>query len=126
MLEKKFYWLIGIGVATLSLIALLIGVGVVLGNEIDFNNLMAYIGFSLLVGFIVYLSLYFNFTIVQLFFGIGLLIGFIEMYRIFLDEMSGWGDLIGLLSLFTITLLGLGIGIISQFGLYLYRKFTKN
>lgn len=125
-LERKHYWIIGISIAAFSFIMFFIGIKVVLGNEINFNNIVALLGFSLLMGIITLLLLYFKLKISFLSFIAGLVFGFIVMYLNFLNNLSGWGDLIGILSLFTWTIIGLGLGLLMQLGYFLYKKFKNN
>jgi hypothetical protein len=51
-----------------------------------------------------------------------LLIAFLEMYRNFIMNANGQGDLIGVLSLFIITSFGLGLSLIVQFIVILLNK----
>jgi len=125
-LERKHYWIIGLSIATFSFIMFFIGIKVVLGNEVNINNIASLLGFSILVGIVAILLLYFKFRISFLFFIAGLVFGFIVMYLNFLNNMSGWGDIIGILSLFTWTAIGLGLGLLMQLGYFLYKKFKKN
>lgn len=125
ILEKKNFWAVGIivGMSTFSL--LLIGIKVILGNELIARNLLAFIGLSLLTGIIALFLVYFKLKLSAALFIIGLVIGFFEMYRAFLGDMSGWGDLIGIMSLFMWSITGLVVGILVQVGRFLYRKFKK-
>lgn len=122
MLEKKHSWKIGLGVAIISLIMLLVGVLTVLGNQVNLKNIFAFLGFSLLAGAIALLLIQFNYKLTFGIFMLGLVIGFFEMYRIFLNGMSGWGDLIGILSLLMWVIIGLGAGLLAQLGCYIYKK----
>lgn len=124
-LDRRHFRVTGLSVAIVSLIMVFIGVKVVLGNEINIDNIVVFIGFSILVGIIASSLVYFRFKIAFLFFIIGLVIGLFEMYRNFLNGMSGWGDLIGIISLFTWTIIGFGLGILSQLGYYVYKKFKN-
>lgn len=54
-----------------------------------------------------------------------LLLGFAEFFRSFLMDKSGFGDLIGVLSLFIITTFGFGLGIIVQFIVIGIRKLKE-
>ena len=123
--EKKNFWLIGLIVTVVSFIMLLVGIKIVLGNELVPRNLVAFSGFSVLAGLIALLSVYFRLKIAFLLFIVGLAIGFFEMYRAFIGGMSGWGDLIGIISLFMWALIGIGMGIIIQLGFYVYKRYKK-
>lgn len=124
-LRRKNYWIIGLGIAAFSFIMFFIGVKVILGNEININNFVSLLGFSVLTGIIVLFLIYFNLRISFLSFITGLVFGFIIMYLNFMNEMSGWGDLIGILSLFTWTAIGLVLGLLLQSGYFLYGKLKK-
>lgn len=124
--EKKNSWVIGLMVTVGSFIMLLVGIKIVLGNELVPRNLVAFSGFSVLAGLIALVSVYLRLKIAFLLFIAGLAIGFFEMYRAFIGGMSGWGDLIGIISLFMWALIGLGMGILLQFGYYLYKRFKKD
>lgn len=122
MLEKKHSWKIGLSVAAISLVMLLVGVHIILGNQLNMKNIFAFIGLSLLLGVLALMLIYFSYKLTFGFFMLGLAIGFFEMYRIFWNGMSGWGDLIGILSLFMWVIIGLGSGILAQLGYYIYNK----
>lgn len=124
-LERKHYWVIGLSIATFSFVMFFIGIKVVLENEVNINNIAALLGFSILVGIIAFFQLYFRFKISFLFFIAGLVFGFIIMYLNFLNTMTGWGDIIGILSLFTWTIIGLGLGLLMQLSYFLYKKIKK-
>ncbi|KUO63789.1 MAG: hypothetical protein APF84_09215 [Gracilibacter sp. BRH_c7a] len=124
-LEKKNFWIVGLIVMVISFCMLLVGVKIVLGNELIVRNIVAFLVFSVVTGIIALLLVYFRLNLSLIFFIAGLTIGFFEMYRAFLSDMSGWGDLIGIMSLFMWSITGLGIGILIQFGRYLYTKFKK-
>lgn len=124
-LRRKNYWIIGLGIAAFSFIMFFIGIKVILGNEININNFVSMLGFSVLTGIIVLFLIYFNLRISFLSFITGLVFGFIIMYLNFMNEMSGWGDLIGILSLFIWTAIGLVLGLLLQLGYFLYGKLKK-
>ena len=124
-LERKQFWLVGLGFSVLSFILLLIGVSQVLGNTIVLANIVAYLVFSLLVGAVIGALGYFSLKLAFSFTVTGLLVGFIEMYRAFIAGLSGWGDLIGILSLFIWVIVGIGIGLTTQLGVDLYKKAKK-
>ncbi len=124
-LEKKIFWIVGLLIFIISFLMLFIGIRIVLGNELIVRNLLAFMGLSLLTGVIASSLVYFRFKLSFIFFVAGLFIGFFEMYRAFLSDMSGWGDLIGIMSLFMWAITGLGVGLLVQFGRYLYRKLKR-
>ncbi|MEG0774274.1 hypothetical protein [Clostridium sp.] len=124
-LERKQCWLVGLTVAIASFIMFFIGVKVVLGNEITFKNITAYIIFSSLVGIVASILTFFTLKIASITFILGLIIGFFQMYISFLKDMSGWGDLVGVMSLVVWIIIGLAAGLLIQLGIYLYKKIKK-
>jgi hypothetical protein len=124
-LERKQYWIIGLTVAIASFITFFLGVKVVLGNEVTLKNITAFIIFSTLVGIVASILTFFTLKIAVITFIIGLIVGFFQMYISFLKDMSGWGDLVGVMSLVVWIIIGLAIGLLVQLGIYLYNKFKK-
>jgi hypothetical protein len=124
-LEKKQYWVIGLITAILSFVLLFVGIKVISASLVSIQNIMAYIIFSALLGIVASALIFFRFKIAFLSFIAGLLLGYIFMYKAFLFDMTGWGDLIGVLSLLILTISGLGVGLLVQLGYYLYNKYKK-
>lgn len=124
-LERKYSIYIGLSVAILSFMFIFIGVRGFLGNEININNIFAFMVFSIVVGIIAFVLVYFTCKIAFICLIIGLILGYFEMYRAFLSPMTGWGDLIGIVSLFMWASVGLGLGLVIQLGVYLYKKFKR-
>jgi hypothetical protein len=124
-LERKQSWLVGLTVAIASFITFFIGVKLVLGNEITLRNITAYIIFSILVGIIASILTFFTLKIAAITFILGLIVGFFQMYISFLKDMSGWGDLVGVMSLVVWIIIGLAVGLLIQLGIYLKNKFKK-
>jgi len=124
-LDKKKYWIVGLSVAIISFIMLFLGVKGVLAQEVNTQNILVYIGFSVLIGIVTSLLVFFRFKVIFVTFMVGLVVGFFEMYRAFIDGLSGWGDLVGILSLFIWVISGLVTGILAQTGYYLYKRFRK-
>lgn len=114
-----------IAVAILSFILLYSGVRFILDQQISLNNILAYVGFSLLMGVVASLLYLFKPKISFFIFIAGLLVGFISMYRSFLSNNIGWGDLAGVISLFFWVLLGLITGLLVQLSYYFYEKVLK-
>lgn len=125
MLEKRNYWIVGIGTAAVSFLLLFIGVKMVLGNPVNTQNIVGFVIVSLLAGILASSMIYLQMKKLLISFMIGLVIGFFEMYRAFINGMAGWGDLIGIMSLFTWATIGLGVGIVIQLGFYLYKRFKR-
>ena len=124
-LERRQYWIVGLIVAVLSFIMLFVGIRVILDSAVSIENIMAYIVFSALLGIVASALIFFRFKIAFLTLIIGLLSGFFVMYKTFLYDVSGWGDLIGIVSLLMCTLIGLVAGMLVQLIYYLYNRFKK-
>lgn len=125
-LTKRQYWLVGLIIAIITFVLVFIGAKVVLGNEVTIENLVTYIVFALLVGGLTATMVFFNLKALFILFLTGLLIGFFGMYYAFINDMTGWGDLVGIILLLTGCVMGLGTGIVIQFMIYAYKKFKKN
>ncbi|MEK4485521.1 hypothetical protein MHH81_07925 [Psychrobacillus sp. FSL H8-0484] len=121
MLLKNYGKIAGITII-LSLFLLILGVKYVLGQDLVAQNFIAFAVISVLVGTITGALLFYKLKIAYYIFTAGLLIGFIELFRSFISDMDGWGDLVGILSLFIFTAFGLVIGLIIEAILYFIRK----
>lgn len=121
-IEKNQYWKIGLVTMIATFILLFIGVKVVLGNEVFIENIIAYTIFSVLVGIVAACLVFFKLKLAFVSFILGLIVGFFEMYRAFLKDMSGWGDLAGIISLLMWVVIGLVVGLVFQLAYYLSKK----
>lgn len=101
---------------------LILGVKYVLGQDLVIMNFVAFAAFSVAVGVIAGALLMYKLNKAFYIFTAGLVIGFIELFRSFLVGKDGWGDLVGILSLFIFTSFGLVIGLIVEGILYLLNK----
>lgn len=124
-INQKNYWKIGLCISIIAFILLLSGVRFVLENPMNLQNLIAFVAFSLLVGVIGGGMVFARMNLAFVVFTIGLIVGYFEMFRGFLKGLSGWGDLIGILSLFTWSLIGLTAGLLAQLSVYLYKKMGR-
>ncbi len=106
----------------LSLFLLILGVRYVLGQELELMNLLAFLAFSLAVGSISGAMLFYKLKIAFYLFSVGLAIGFFDLFRSFIVNTGGFGDLAGILSLFIFTSFGLVIGVIVEAIIYLVKK----
>jgi hypothetical protein len=93
-----------------------------LGQPIEILNFVAFSVFGLIIGIIIASILFYKLKIAFYMFSSFLLIAFLEMYRNFIMNANGQGDLIGVLSLFIITSFGLGLSLIVQFIVILLNK----
>ena len=101
---------------------LITGVRNVLGNELEIKNIIAFAIFGLIIGVACAALLFYKLRIAFPIFLVALVLGFFELFRSFLTDMNGFGDLVGILSLFMITSFGLGIALFVEFVAHLIRK----
>ncbi len=126
LFEKEHYRTTGLLSAIVSFILLFMGVRAVLGNEVGLRNIVAFLGFSIAVGLVASCLTFFKMRPALIAFLAGLAVGFLMMYRSFLDGTSGWGDLVGIISLLTWVIIGLCAGLLIQLSFYLYRRYKRN
>ncbi len=124
-IDRHRYLLMGMGLTILTMIFFHIGIREILGHEVGIRNIAVYLIFSLVIGLLASAFMFYRLRIVLVLFVSGWAIGFFEMYRAFINGMSGWGDLVGIMSLFTWCILGLGLGLIIQIGYYIYKKLKE-
>ncbi len=122
MIERKQYLGMGVRVGLITFILLIFAVRVLLGTPLESENYMAFLIFSLTVGTITSVLIYTGARIAAGMFIFGIGLGFFEMYRVFMRDMAGWGDLIGLFSLFFWAAIGLGSGLLIQAGLKVFQR----
>ncbi len=123
-LDNKL-WKIGFFTALTSFVLLILGIRTVLGTELVFKNYLTFGVFSLTVGILASSLLFYKMKIAFRIFMAALILGFAEFFRSFLMDQNGFGDLIGVLSLFIITTFGFGLGIIVQFIVIGIRKLKE-
>jgi len=123
-LDKKL-WKIGFFTGLTSFVLLILGIRTILGTELVVKNYLTFGVFSLTVGILASSLLFYKLKIAFWIFMVALLIGFAEFFRSFLMDNSGFGDLIGILSLFIISTFGFGLGIIVQFIVIGIRKLKE-
>lgn len=123
---KRNFWIIWFTVTVLSFLLLFLGIKFILGSQMTAQNMIAYTLVSLIFGMATSTLYLLQLKIACVVSIAGLLIGFFEMYRAFLSDMNGWGDLAGLISLFTWMAIGLCAGAVSQLGWYLYKKVRSH
>lgn len=108
-----------------SLFLLILGVRYVLGHELVVMNFIAFAAFSIVAGVTAGALLFYNLYKAFYLFTFGLAIGFIDLFRSFIINPEGNGDIIGILSLFMFSAFGLVIGIIIEAVLYLIKKMNN-
>lgn len=125
LIDRHRYWLIGMVLTTLTMILFHIGIRGILGHVVSIRNIAVYLIFSLVIGLLAAGFMFYKLKVALVLFVSGWAIGFFEMFRAFINGMSGWGDLVGIISLFTWCILGLGLGLITQIGYFIYKKFKE-
>jgi len=120
--NKRYFIIVGLMVVIISFVLLLVGFEFVLSNQILIQNIISFIILSIIFGGLSSALYFFKLKVAFLSFLVGMAIGFIDMYRIFVNGMNGWGDLVGIMSLFTWSVIGLITGLVAQFISYLYNK----
>lgn len=108
-----------------SLFLLILGVRYVLGQDLVIMNFIAFAAFSIVAGVVAGAMLFYNLHKAFYIFTFGLAIGFIDLFRSFIINAEGNGDLIGILSLFMFSAFGLVIGMIVEAILYLMKKMNN-
>jgi hypothetical protein len=122
MIQRKQFLRMGVLVTLITFVLLAFAVRFILRAPLEMQNYLAFLIFSLIVGTIISVLIYTEARIAAGFFLFGVGLGFFEMYRVFSRDMAGWGDLIGLMSLFFWTAIGLGVGLLGQAGAKLLQK----
>lgn len=122
---ERHYGKFGAIVGLLTFMLLIFGVRNVLGITLEFKNIIAFTVFGLIIGVGIAALLYYKLRIAFPIFLIAVVLGFFELFRNFLSDTDGFGQLMGILSLFIFTSFGLGIALIAEFVTYLIRKNKK-
>ena len=123
--EKRNFWIIWSIVTAVSFVLLFAGVKLLLGNPISPQNILAFLILSIIFGVISSTLYLLKRKAACILFIAGLAVGFFEMNRIFLGDMGGWGDLVGLISLLTWAGIGLGSGVVFELSRYIYKKINS-
>ncbi|MDW0117083.1 hypothetical protein QTL97_09060 [Sporosarcina thermotolerans] len=123
-MDKKL-WKIGFFTGLTSFCLLILGIRTILGTDLVLKNYFTFGVFSLTVGILAASLLFYKFKIAFRIFMAALILGFAEFFRSFLMDKNGFGDLIGILSLFIITTFGFGIAVIVQFIVIAIRKMKN-
>lgn len=122
---ENHYGKVGIITGLSTFVLLIIGLRNVLGQEIEILNFIAFSVFGLIIGIICATLLFYKLKIAFPIFIVVLIIAFFEMFRNYIQDVNGQGDLIGILSLFIISSFGLVIAVIVDFVLSLYKKYKE-
>ena len=116
------YGKIGVVAGLVSFVLLVVGLRNVLGHEMEILNFVAFSVFSLIIGIAFTTLLFYKLKIAFYMFSVAFVIAFFELFRSYITDINGQGDLIGILSLFIITSFGLGLALIVQFAVRLLTK----
>lgn len=122
---ENHYGKVGIITGLSTFVLLIIGLRNVLGQEVEILNFIAFSVFGLIIGIICATLLFYKFKIAFAIFIIVLIAAFFEMFRNYIQDVNGQGDLVGILSLFIITSFGLGLAVVIDFILRLYKKYKE-
>ena len=122
---ENHYGKVGIITGLSTFVLLIIGLRNVLGQEIEILNFIAFSVFGLIIGIICATLLFYKLKIAFPIFIVVLIIAFFEMFRNYIQDINGQGDLVGILSLFIISSFGLVIAVIVDFVLSLYKKYKE-
>ena len=115
-------WKIGFFSGLSSFVLLIFAVRTILGQELEWKNYLAFAIFGMIVGIFSSLLLFYKLKIAFRIFIVAVALGFVELFRSFLMNSGGFGDLAGILSLFIITSFGLGIAFMVQAVVLVTRK----
>jgi len=125
-IEKRNFWIIWLIVTAVSFALLFAGVKLLLGNPITAQKIFAFLILSFIFGVIPSTLYLLKRKTACILFLAGLAVGFFEMSRIFLGDMGGWGDLVGIISLLTWAGIGLGCGAAFELSRYVYKKIVSH
>jgi len=113
-MKKHKSIIIGLIIAAISFVLMYTGIRFINNTEVITENIAYYALFSLILGGISAVFHFYKLKYALIFFIAGIAIGYFEMFRRFMDNLDGWGDLAGILSLFMFVTAGLFAGIIVQ------------
>lgn len=119
---KQHFGKFGIITGITSFILLIIGLRNVLGHDVEVMNFVTFVVFSLIIGISFSTILFYELKIAFPIFGIAMIIAFFDMFRSFILDINGQGDALGMLSLFIFSSFGLGLALIIEFGMKLFKK----
>lgn len=122
---ENHYGKVGIIAGLSTFVLLVVGVRNVVGHEIEILNFIAFTLFGLIIGIACSALLFYKLGIAFTIFGIALVFAFFDMFRNYIQDVNGQGDLIGILSLFIISSFGLVLALIVQFVVHMYRKYKE-
>ena len=113
---------VGLFAGLSTFVLLVVGLRNVLGIDIEILTFVAFAVFGLIIGIACASLLFYKLRVAFPIFCVALIIAFFDMFRSYIQDINGQGDLLGILSLFIITSFGLGISLIVQFIVTLIKK----
>ena len=113
---------VGVIAGLSTFVLLVVGLRNVLGVDIEILTFVAFAVFGLIVGISCASMLFYKLRIAFPIFCVALIIAFFDMFRNYIQDIGGQGDLLGILSLLIISSFGLGISLIVQFIVMLIMK----
>ncbi len=123
-MKKYNYLIIGAIIAVISFIISYFGTLFIIGKNIS-GSAGAYAIMSLILGTIGALFYLFKFKYAFYIFLIGIIIGYLGMLRSFSANLTGWGDLAGIITLLLSLSIGFGLGAVIQFFAWAFKKYKK-
>lgn len=121
--QKNTSMKVALMTAVISFALFVFAIKVVVNTDIDINNIIAYVVASLVFGSIAAVLARFRFRSGLFIYLIALAGGFLYMIYTFSLNLDGWQDLAGLISLFLIAAIGLGLALVVSLIQYLmYRN----
>ncbi len=124
--QKRTALLGGLITALLNAAFFIVGIGLLLGNPLQLQNILAIGIFSLIIGALVFLFLLFRLMYAFGVFITGFLGGSALMLSTFGKGVAGWEDLVGLLTYLFFLGLGLIAGLVLELIVYLVKRSRKD
>jgi hypothetical protein len=124
--QKRTALLGGLITALLNAAFFIVGIGLLLGNPLQLQNILAIGIFSLIIGALVFLFLLFRLMYAFGVFITGFLAGSVLMLSTFGKGVAGWEDLVGLLTYLFFLGLGLIAGLVLELIVYLVKRSRKD
>lgn len=115
----------GLTVAAISFVLMYSGMKFINNTELTTQNITYYVLFSLILGGVSAVLHFYRLKYALIFFIAGIALGYFEMFRRFMDDLDGWGDLAGILSLFMLITAGMVAGLVVQIIHHYYKKYKK-
>ncbi len=112
-------------ISLITFVAFFTSIGLLLKAELFWENILAMVIYSLLIGLLFYGFAYFKLKITYTLFLLGHFLGLVMMGYAYWSEVSGWEEIIGFLSYMIFLIGGLGLGVVLQIVISLYRKYKK-